>query len=76
MGDLERSGVAAPQAGERRRIVTAGLGAHLSERSQTPGDYECGTANKIATVDRVGHELPDLLGCLQRIDCRFDVDYI
>jgi hypothetical protein len=44
----------------------------LSERRQTCGDDECGTAEKIAAVDRVGHEFPDLLCCLRRIDGRFD----
>jgi hypothetical protein len=71
MRDLEGSGVAAPQAGERRWIVAAGLGAQLSERRQTRGDDECGTAEKIATVDRIGHEFPDwCAACI--VSCRCD----
>ena len=46
----------AAQAGERRRIVAGGLGAHLRERSQAGGDGKRGAAEKVATVDLVGHE--------------------
>ena len=38
MGDLEGSGMAAAQAGERRRIVAGRIGAHLGERRQAAGD--------------------------------------
>jgi hypothetical protein len=72
MSDFERSGMAAPKAGERWWVVAVGLGAQLSEWSQTCSDGKCGAAEKIATVDRIGHEYPasDALPALYRLPGR------
>jgi len=42
--DLERSGMAAAKTSQGRWVVSAGLGAHLSERSQTGSDGQCSAA--------------------------------
>jgi hypothetical protein len=55
MGDLERSGMAAPKTGQGWWIITAAFCAHLSERSQTGSDNQCSAAEEIAPVDRIGH---------------------
>ncbi len=61
MGDLEGSGMAAAQAGQCRRIVAARPGAQLGERSQTAGDDQCGTVEKVAAADGIGHVFSRLL---------------
>src|SRR4029077_12882834 len=48
MGDLERSGMAAPKTGQGWWIITAGFCARLSERSQTGSDDQCTAAEEIA----------------------------